>query len=255
MKIEPLFEEELSRRGLSFTIDPSGRYAIDVPGGTILAALENLLRDFDRDSDVGRISRFVESVVLTFEQPDESYSREGIFWNLERNDYIEPADFRVVVSDQIDRVLVHLSADGKLITWVSPTILELLHLSESEAAEVAFANLQTALEKATIETSDVDGVSLGMIETDIPFKSSLILSPGLKEAAKASVGWPLMAVAPDRDFLYLWASSHTDFVGRVGDVVVREYLEAPYPLSTEVFVIDDTGTSAIGAFPVPDSFE
>jgi hypothetical protein len=59
-----------------------------------------------------------------------------------------------------------------------------------------------------------------------------------------------MAVAPDRDFLYLWAARHTDFVHRVGKGVVREYLKASYPLSTEVYEINDEGIRAVGAFPV-----
>jgi hypothetical protein len=63
------------------------------------------------------------------------------------------------------------------------------------------------------------------------------------------LGWPLMAVAPDRDFLFLWAARHTDFVGRVGSVVVREYSEASYPISTEVWEITETRIKAVGEFP------
>jgi len=63
------------------------------------------------------------------------------------------------------------------------------------------------------------------------------------------LGWPLMAVVPDRDFLFLWAARHTDFVKRVGSVVVREYSKASHPISTEVYEITDQKIRAIGEFP------
>ena len=58
-----------------------------------------------------------------------------------------------------------------------------------------------------------------------------------------------MAVVPDRDFLYLWAARHTEFAGRVGGVVVREFAKASYPISTEIYEISDAGIRAIGTFP------
>jgi hypothetical protein len=89
-----------------------------------------------------------------------------------------------------------------------------------------------------------------MLNTSIPFKSSLILAPNLKEVTGPALGWPLLAVTPDRDFLYLWDSRHTDFAGRVGAVVVREFTESSYPISPEVFEITDDGIKAVGEFPV-----
>ena len=101
-------------------------------------------------------------------------------------------------------------------------------------------------------TKPIDGVQLGFIITSLPFKASLILAPNLHEVVGAALGWPLMAVVPDRDFLYLWAAQHTDFVQRVGGVVVREYSQASYPISTEVYEITEKSIRAIGAFPIGD---
>ncbi len=96
---------------------------------------------------------------------------------------------------------------------------------------------------------DIDGVQLGFIGTPLPFKASLILAPNLREVVGAVLGWPLMAVVPDRDFLYIWGARHTEFVQRVGGVVVREYSKASYPISTEVYEITDQKIRAIGEFP------
>lgn len=175
-------------------------------------------------------------------------SAEQLYWILEPNDYLEKAWFRVAISNRVDRVLVHLSSDGQLVSWVTPDLLQLLDLSDSEAEATAFKNLERALSEATLETRDVDGVALGFIATDLPFKAALILAPNLKKVIGAELGWPLLAVTPDRDFLYLWAARHSDFGGRLGHLVVREYSEAPYPVTTEIFELSDHGIRAIGAF-------
>jgi hypothetical protein len=49
---------------------------------------------------------------------------------------------------------------------------------------------------------------------------------------------------------YLWAAEHRDFIRRIGGVVVREFTNSPYPVTTKVFEVGDVGIVAIGAFPV-----
>ena len=144
---------------------------------------------------------------------------------MEPSDYEERADFRVAMSDRVDRVLVHLSSDDRLVTWVTPAMLSSLGLSESDAGARAFTNLGRAMSKATVESKDIDSVQLGFVGTSLPFKAALILAPNLREVVGTVLGWPLMAVVPDRDFLYLWAARHADFVQRVGSVVVRESIQ------------------------------
>lgn len=215
----------------------------------MLVSLQNLERDVKADGDEGRISRFVDAIVASASGPEDVLSAEQLYWCLESVDQEESADFRVVLSNRVDRVLVHLSQDGRMITWVTPGMLHSLGISESDAGTRAFANLSRVLSEATIESKEIDGVKLGFISTPLPFKAALILAPNLREIVEAVLGWPLMAVVPDRDFLYLWASQHTGFVQRVGGVVVHEYSRASYPISTEVYEITDETIRAIGEFP------
>jgi len=91
-------------------------------------------------------------------------------------------------------------------------------------------------------------VRLGIIETDLAFKTALI-----REVVSPTLGWPLLAVVPDRDFIYLWPAQHWGFIHRVGEVVVGELTTSPYTLSTEAFEIGDAGIEAIGAFPVAET--
>ena len=251
MQVQKLFEDELASRGVTWSIDAeSGRHVIELHGGRLLVSLANLERDVASSADAGKIARFVDSI----QQSDlalDTLSAERLYWILEPNDYVDKASFRVPVSKRADRVLIHLSLDDKLVSWVTADMLRQLDLSDSEAEAVAFSNLDRALSEAALETSDVDGVGLGFISTSLPFKAALILAPNLKNVTEEKLGWPLRAVAPDRDFLYLWAARHSDFAGRLGEIVVREYAAAPYPISTEIFELSDQGVRAIGAFSAP----
>ena len=170
MNIRALFEDELQRRAISFTIDAeSGRHVVEVGGGRMLVSLDNLQRDVVGDGDPGRVSRFVDSVVASSGVSEVALSTDQLYWCLEPSDYKERADFRVAISDRVDRVLVHLSPDGRLVTWVTPAMLRSLGLSESDAATRAFTNLGSALSKATVESKDIDSVQLGFVGTSLPF--------------------------------------------------------------------------------------
>lgn len=250
MNIQTQFEDELLRRGFSFSIEAeSGRYAVEIEGWRTLVNLDNLKRDVAVDGDMGRVGRFIDAVVASAGVSEAALSAEQLYWCLEPSNYVERADFRVAISDCVDRVLVHLSGDMRLITWVTPSMLDSLGLSEADAGARAHTNLGRVLSEASIESQDIDGVQLGFIGTRLPFKASLILAPNFREVIGGALGWPIMAVVPDRDFLYVWAARHTDFVQRVGRVVVREYSQASYPISTEVYEISDKGIRAVGEFP------
>jgi hypothetical protein len=253
MDTQRLFEQELKRRGVEFSVDPeSGRHSLSINGMHILVSLENLNRSLAQGDDVECVARFVETVVETGSNTIADLSSQQLYWAMEPNDYEEPADFRVSLSRRVDRVLVHKSPDDRAISWVSHDMLERLGLSEAEAQGTAFDNLALSLREATVAWSDVDGVRLAYLNTPLPFKASLLLAPNLREVVEEAIGWPVLAVAPDRGFLYFWAAEHAEFAGRVGAVAVREYRQAAYPLSTEVFEISDGGCRAIGEFPIPD---
>jgi hypothetical protein len=247
------FEAELARRKIAFSRDAeSGRHAIAFGETRLLVNLENLVRDVSRDGDVGRIARFVDSIESSAAVDRNELDLSRIYWCLEPNDHVDKPDVRVALSDRVDRVLCMVSRDGGLITWVSAEMLAQAKLGEAEAGAQAFDNLAAALREAEISTNDIDGVKLGMLGSRLAFKAALILAPNAREILEPVLGWPLLAVAPDRDFLYLWNAGHAEFAGRVGGVVVREFQEAAYPVSTEVWRLDGDGVRAIGEFARPD---
>jgi hypothetical protein len=248
------FEAELRRRRLSFHIDAeSGRHAISLGGGKMLVSLDNLRKDVGRDGDAGRITRFVDTLVASVDVDREVVDPANLYWCLEPNDHVDKADILQAVSDRVDRVLCHVADEGRLISWMTPELLTKSGLDLEAAAARGFDNLGVALTSAEITFQEVGDVKLGMVGTRLPFKSSLILAPNAREIFSPVIGWPLLAVAPDRDFLLLWDARHADFAGRVGGVTVSEFSKAPYPISTEVYRVDDTGVRAIGEFPRPET--
>jgi hypothetical protein len=82
-------------------------------------------------------------------------------------------------------------------------------------------------------------------------KASLIFANNLRPKVEPILGWPIFAVIPSRDFAYLLPESSQAIFGNIGKVVVSEYSRRGYPISTEVFRIDDEGTRAVGAFQSP----
>ena len=248
--VAAIFEQELGRRGVAFRFDDgSGCYVVRHDGRDLFVSVDNLARKYLRDSDEEHVVRFID-IVLSAPLGPRSWeaARTKVLFCLEPSDYAEPPDFRNPVSKRVDRVLVDVEPSKETISWMTPGMLEDWRVTLDEVEAMALSNLAAALADATIEYKDIDGVRLGYAATSIPFKSALILAPNLKQVVSPLLGWPLHAVIPDRDFLYLWDAQHKTFLNRVGGVVVKEFAAAPYPLTTEVFEIDDGGITAIGAF-------
>lgn len=254
MAVSELFEVELRRRGISFQSDGSGGYEISLQERRFRVSLDNLARDVVGDNrDAERVAFFVDQVVAASEPRLVTSNR--LYWYLETNDYADEPAYRTAISPRVDRVLVHAKDDDSLMTWIAPDDLQSMGLSARQATERAWSNLDAELRRSRIETREVDGVTLGMLETAFPWKASLILAPGLREVVSGILGWPVLAVTPDRSFLYLWSADRPEFASRLGGVVIREFEHASYPLTTEVFEIGAT-VRAIGAFtpqPQPGS--
>jgi len=93
----------------------------------------------------------------------------------------------------------------------------------------------------------VDGSALGMVPVDSPYKASVIFADAFKPLVESVLGWPVLAVLPCRDFIYVVADK-SPLVGRLGAVVVKEYRSSGYPITTEVLRISEDGIEAIGSF-------
>jgi hypothetical protein len=86
----------------------------------------------------------------------------------------------------------------------------------------------------TLEIEEFDGVKLGMLSTnDTPFNASLILTNRFRELVIPTHGWPVFVVAPTRDFVYVISRADSDFLGRLGAVVLQEYNNSGHPVTAD----------------------
>jgi hypothetical protein len=241
-----LFRAELARRGAAYTVTGDGRWLIRTGDMRILVSLDNLDRQLAGDgADGERVAAFAGQVLAAAQL--SPVTAAGLYWFAEPNDYVVAAEIRAPVSPRLDRVLVHVSGDGRLIRWVGGVHLDAAGLTTAYAAERAWANLDQAVRQAQATTAEIAGATVAMLASELPSKASLLLAPALREMIEDVIGWPVLAVAPDRDFVYLWNASRRDLITGMGGVVCREHARAPYPLSTEIFQIGDS-LRAIGAY-------
>jgi hypothetical protein len=248
-----LFEAELARRGLRHGADVgSGWCVVWVRGAKLAVSLDNLAGQLTGDNgDAERVAWFTDQVIGA--AGPAALTADGLYWCLEPNDYRDMPDYRAAVSSRLDRVLVHADPDAALIRWITQRSLSDLGLPDDEAYGRAWSNLDAALGRAPqVTTGPVDGVTLLSFAMGLPSNASLLLAPSLREVVSGIVGWPVLAVAPERDVLYLWNAAHRELADRLGKMVVRVHASAPYPLSTELFEISDS-IRAIGSYRPDDS--
>src|SRR5262249_40670950 len=148
----------------------------------------------------------------------------------------EPADhdfgdaIRRPVTKTVARALVYVDAEERSIRWLAPPDLERWHVTTSEAEEAAAKNMAGLLAQTPARVEKVESHHLGMLETHSPFKASLIFAPNLKEVVRPKLGWPVYAVVPCRDFIYVFPKRDEELIPRMGRVVVDEYTQSGYPI-------------------------
>src|SRR5262245_37122319 len=149
--VSALFEQELTRRGVSYRLDAGSHlYRIEHQGGNLLVSLDNLARAYKRDQDASRIVSFVDLVLGDrFESRPWPEVQPSILFALEPSDHVEPSDLRTPLSKQVDRVPVYVSdASRGTITWITQAMLNERNISLAELETTASHNLATALAAA-----------------------------------------------------------------------------------------------------------
>lgn len=244
------FEAELRRRDLSFARLEPDLYELRLDGEPLTVSTENLRRDYLRDGDASALGRFVARLLHAHDPlPPWPAMREALFPNLDCADMQRSEDTLLrALSEDAVAVLTWYDEEAGLLRALRACDLRELGVEEAEAWRTAESNLERILSGCTISYIEAAGAPLGIIEAHAPHKASLLLCRGIKDKVEPVLGWPVYAVAPARDFVYLF-SHEGGLIDRVGHVVVREFLGSGYPISTDVWELSDTGVEAIGSYP------
>lgn len=246
-----IFEAELTRRGIGFQQDEDGLYEIAVGDGTARVSLENINRDFRRDG-ADAVARFIDQILKVlgdYEPPPWDRAKSLVHVSAEPADSDFGDTLVEVVTDTVRKVLVVTAPKEGLITWITPDFVRDWGVSEEDVRQAALGNMARLLEGVEPEIEDIDGMKLAMIPVDSAFKASLVLAPNFKDFISPTLGWPVLAVIPCRDFVYILPESDSDLLNRMGAIVQEEYRNSGYPITTEVLRISDDGIESIGAFP------
>ena len=248
---QEIFERELVKREIPFTgPDAEGLYKLQLGDGSLTVCLENISREYKRDEDPGAIERFVDWTLNGFKLPEWERAESLLFLSAEPADHQFGDTICWPISDSVYKVLVLTDLQEGKITWVTQRMLDEWEVSRDTAVGRAADNMDSLLhEKEPEVAGEIDGMALGMVPVDSVFKASTIFAPEFKSFITKKLDWPVLAVIPCRDFIYVLAEKDQTLLNRMGAVVQREYRESGYPITTEVLRISDDGVEAIGKFP------
>ena len=250
---DTVFQKELSGRGLRFAINDDGLYVIEIGGITAKVSLENLRRNYARDTDPAAIARFAEQLSVNFfaEVPDWKTARRNIRYSLEPSDYASgfQETLHELLTEDLVKIFVLTSPDESRISWISNSMISAWGVARDLVIREAEKNMEKIAGETVLEIEDIDDAKLGMLSTaQTPFKASLVLTKKFRTMVKPVFGWPVYVVTPARDFVFVISQNDRSFLGRLGGVVLREFEGSGYPITADVLEVSDQGLTAIGSF-------
>jgi hypothetical protein len=247
------FKSQIENRGMKIdSVDETGLIYISQGELTLKISLDNVRKDFERDKDETYISDFVKTLFdYSIDIPSNwADAKKDIYISLFPNDY-EFNDFiHRKITDEFSKVYVH-SGQANL-SWISQDDLSKWAITETELDKQANINADSLLAQTKISFDTIENRKLGLIEVEhTTLTAALLFAPTMKEKVKKDFGFPFYAVIPVRDFCYIFSENDFDFFSkRIGKVVVDEYKQSGYPITTEILKFTDKGVQAVGQFPV-----
>ncbi|GAA4239627.1 hypothetical protein GCM10022291_34730 [Postechiella marina] len=245
------FKTQIEKQGMKIdSIDETELIFISKGDITLNVSLDNIRRDYQRDKDKSIISDFAKTLMnYTLEMPEKwTEARENIFISLYPSDY-EFKDFiNYKLTDKVHKIYIHREND--MLTWISKEDIEKWNISESTLNEQAEKNGDRILAKSTIEYNTIENRKLGRLESEfINLKGALLLASSMKEKIQTDFSFPFYAVIPVRDFCYVFSENDFEFFSqRIGQVVVEEYKQSGYPLTTELLKFSKNGIETVGVY-------
>lgn len=244
-----IFEAELARRGLAFVRDGADEYRIQIGSIEVVTTLANVRRNAERDDDPGAIKRLVDHVLqVSVATPNWTTASKRLLLSAERADQEFGDTVREVVTDEVVSVLTLTDDAHTKVVWITPQMCADWGVTTTQATVVARENQDRLLAGIQLELAQAVDGKLGMIPLDSPYKASVIFARTFKNFVQESLGWPVLVVIPCRDFIYI-VDERSPLLNNMGPVVVKEFLNSGYAITTEVLRISDDGIDAIGHFP------
>lgn len=249
------FKSQIEREGMKIdSVNETGLIYISKGEITLEISLENVRKNFKRDNNKNHISDLVKSLLTySVEFPvvwDEV--KENIYISFIPNNF----DFKDIVNfrmtDKINKVYVY--NDNNELTYISEAYLQKWNITVDELENQALKNADRILSTSELKIEILDNRKLGMLESEYSnLKSAILLAPSMKEKVEKDFSYPFYAVIPVRDFCYIFSEKDFDFFSqRIGSIVVEEFKQSGYPITTEILKISETSIKTVGIYEVTE---
>ena len=249
------FKSQIEKEGMKIdSIDETELIYITKGEITLEVSLDNVRRNYKRDNDKTHISDLVKTLVdYSIDIPTNwSDAKKNIFISLYPNDFDFKDFINIKVTNKTNKVYLH--NDNDRFTWISNTDLEKWNITDSDLENQAQKNADRILAKSQIKFDTIENRKLGMLESKhVNLKSALLLAPSMKEKVKTDFSYPFYAVIPVRDFCYIFSEKDFEFFSqRIGPVVIDEFKQSGYPITTELLKFSDDGIKTVGIYEVTE---
>ncbi|MBB4803870.1 hypothetical protein HNP37_003950 [Flavobacterium nitrogenifigens] len=245
-----MFKERLEKKGLTIkSIDEEDFIYIDIGESDLKISLENVRLNYKRDSDETHIDDLIDVIIShSFKIDDWEKIKDKIYIQFIPNDFDFGNTVNEKVTNEFSKAFTLSLNNG--YSFITNDDLCDWNISLKDLQDQADFNLGILLDKVKIELEDIDGHKLGMINIDeVSLKSSCLFSLKIKDLVKDNIGYPFYAVIPVRDFCYIFSEEDFEYFSqRLGSVVLDEYNNSGYAITTEILRFSESGVEAIGKY-------
>lgn len=190
----------------------------------------------------------IHSQLMEISIPDWDQAYLKVYCSLFPSDYAFDDFLHEKVTDEFHKIYVYYESEQYI--WINHAQLEKWKIDEQSFKQQVTFNMNTLIDESHIETTETeDGLKLAFFETTIEgVKSALLFSQNIKEKIEPILGWPIYCVLPVTDFCYMFSEKDKELLNRIGEIVLNEYSNSAYPVTTEVLQISDEGTRTVGKY-------
>lgn len=247
------FKTQIEKEGMKIdSIDDTELIYISKGDVTLEVSLDNVRRNYERDKDKTHISDLVKTLVnYSIDIPSNwNEAKENIYISLYPSDFDFKDFINFKVTEQTNKVYLH--SENNRFSWISKADLEKWNITDVELESQAQKNADRILAESQIKFDTIENRKLGMLESEYSnLKSALLLAPSMKEKVQTDFSYPFYAVIPVRDFCYIFSEKDFEFFSqRIGPVVVDEFKQSGYPITTELLKFSDEGIETVGIYEV-----
>ena len=238
--------------GLSIDkVDKEGLIYIEHGENSLKISLDNVRKSYEQEGTFDHLDNLVDSIhshLMEVSIPHWEQAYLKVYCSLFPSDFDFGDFLHEKVTDDFHKIYVYCE-NGQYI-WINHEQLKDWQIDiQTFKQQVAF-NMNALLEETSIETTETaEGLRLAFFENGIEgVRSALLFSKDLKKKIEPILGWPIYCVLPVRDFCYMFSEKDDELLSRLGDIVLDEYSNSAYPVTTEALLISDEEIKTVGKY-------